>query len=334
MRILVFEYITGGGMLGRALTPSLVSEGDLMLRALASDLCELDGVEVVITRDARLSPVKLPVACRFIDRAEQFPIAWDQTLDGVDAVWPIAPEQHGVLERVTEAVLDSGKTLLSSPPCAVRTATSKIGTLRRLAERGIAVVPTYGIDDALPLIPGRWVLKPDDGVGCIGIRLFQDRDALRRHWEQLPDGPANVAQPYVPGTAASLSILAKEGEAALLSVNRQRIAVMDDVFVLLGCVVSGLHGGWRRYQRMASHVAAALPELRGYFGVDLIVGPGGLKVLEVNPRLTTSYVGLKESIGVNPAALVLDLVNGGSAWRGTTGAAKVVDVCLEYANVA
>jgi tyramine---L-glutamate ligase len=334
MRIFVYEYISGGGLLGCALPPSLASEGDLMLRALVSDLCELDGVEVIIMRDARLSPVTLPVECRFIDRAEQFPEVWRLSLSTSDAVWPIAPEEHGALERITEEVLAAGKVLLNSPPCVVRATASKIGTLRRLAERGVAVVPTYGVDDVLPWIRGRWVLKPDDGVGCLGIRLFQDRDTLCRHWEQLPQGGAYVAQPYVSGTAASLCILAKEGEAALLSVNRQRIAVMDDSFVLLGCVVNGLHGGGGRYRRLACDVAAALPELRGFSGVDLIAEPSSLKVLEVNPRLTTSYVGLKESIGVNPAGLVLDLVRGGSAWRESTGIAKAVDVCLEYASVA
>jgi predicted ATP-grasp superfamily ATP-dependent carboligase len=321
-------------MLGGALTPSLACEGDQMLRALATDLCELPEVEVLITRDARLPPVKLPVECRYIESASQFPESWGQALAAVDACWPIAPEQSGALERISGAVLASRKALLSSPPGAVRAAASKIGTLRRLAEEGVPVVPTYGADEVLPRIRGRWVLKPDDGVGCLGIRLFQDRDALLRHWEQLPDGPAHVAQPYVTGLDASLSLLARDGAAVLLSVNRQRVAVMDDSLVLLGCVVGGLGGEERRYQRLASHIAAALPELRGYAGVDLIVGRGGLKVLEVNPRLTTSYVGLKESIGVNPAALVLDLMVGGQAWRGPSGVARAVDVCLEYADVA
>ncbi len=196
------------------------------------------------------------------------------------------------------------------------------------------MVPTYRIDDRLPGLPGRWVLKPDDGVGCLGIRLFQDRDSLRRHWERLAEAHAFVAQPYVAGVAASLCMLARGGEAALLSVNRQRIAVMDDALVLLGCVVSGIDGAHGGYRRLASDVAAALPGLHGFLGVDLIVAAGSPQVLEVNPRLTTSYVGLRESIGVNPAALVLDLVHGGEAWRAPVGAAKAVDVCLDYADVA
>ena len=36
--------------------------------------------------------------------------------------------------------------------------------------------------------------------------------------------------------------------------------------------------------------------------------PGGPVVLEINPRLTTSYVGLRPALGRNPAALVLELL--------------------------
>jgi predicted ATP-grasp superfamily ATP-dependent carboligase len=51
-----------------------------------------------------------------------------------------------------------------------------------------------------------------------------------------------------------------------------------------------------------------MPGLAGYVGVDLIVGENAITVLEVNPRLTTSYAGLRRAIGANPARLVLDLL--------------------------
>jgi predicted ATP-grasp superfamily ATP-dependent carboligase len=41
--------------------------------------------------------------------------------------------------------------------------------------------------------------------------------------------------------------------------------------------------------------------------VDFIETQAGPIVIEVNPRLTTSYAGLRRAIGVNPAHLVLDL---------------------------
>ncbi len=44
--------------------------------------------------------------------------------------------------------------------------------------------------------------------------------------------------------------------------------------------------------------------MRGYLGVDLILGPQGVSVIEVNPRLTTSYVGLRRVIRENLAGLI------------------------------
>jgi predicted ATP-grasp superfamily ATP-dependent carboligase len=41
--------------------------------------------------------------------------------------------------------------------------------------------------------------------------------------------------------------------------------------------------------------------------VDLIETAGGPVVVEVNPRLTTSYAGLRRAIGLNAAELVLGL---------------------------
>jgi tyramine---L-glutamate ligase len=333
MRIFVFEYVTGGGMLDTGLTSSLVREGDLMLRALVSDLCALDGVDCLITRDARLAPLPLTVDCRSVATVRQFSEVWEGVLNSVDAVWPIVPEYKDALGRVSDAVLSAGKILLNSGPAAVRMAASKLQTLCALESAGIPVVPTFGLGDVLPDIKGAWVMKPDDGVGCLGIRVHRDRDALCRAWDCLDEDCIYIAQPFLQGTSASLSLLVKDGEACLLSVNRQRVALMDDGIVLLGCVVNGLDARDRRFHSLASSVAAALPGLWGYVGVDLIINSDGLWVLEINPRLTTSYVGLKDALGINPAGLVLGLHSGERPTKREAYDGRAVEICLEYAGV-
>jgi predicted ATP-grasp superfamily ATP-dependent carboligase len=62
---------------------------------------------------------------------------------------------------------------------------------------------------------------------------------------------------------------------------------------------------------LARQIARVLPGLAGYIGVDVMVGENGLRVLEVNPRLTTSYAGLEQAIGRNPAELILDMFYNG-----------------------
>jgi predicted ATP-grasp superfamily ATP-dependent carboligase len=62
-----------------------------------------------------------------------------------------------------------------------------------------------------------------------------------------------------------------------------------------------------RYQKLASRIAVAFPDLFGYVGIDLIENNDACWVLEINPRLTTSFVGIEKALGLNVAELVLAL---------------------------
>jgi predicted ATP-grasp superfamily ATP-dependent carboligase len=57
-----------------------------------------------------------------------------------------------------------------------------------------------------------------------------------------------------------------------------------------------------------------MPPSRGFVGVDLVLGHAsdGSEdvVIEINPRVTTSYVGLRRALEQNLAELMLDVVQG------------------------
>jgi predicted ATP-grasp superfamily ATP-dependent carboligase len=93
-------------------------------------------------------------------------------------------------------------------------------------------------------------------------------------------------------------------------VNRQRVELRDDVFSFAGCEVNVSVEGVDELARLAARAVAAIPGLWGYVGIDFLLTESGPVVLEVNPRLTTSYAGLHAAIGVNPAQLVLELLAG------------------------
>jgi tyramine---L-glutamate ligase len=133
---------------------------------------------------------------------------------------------------------------------------------------------------------------------------------------------------------ASLCLLCRGGDARLLSCNLQRIAVANDEFHLLGCIVNGMTDGQMRYARMARAIAAAVPDLWGLVGVDFIASEQGPLLLEINPRLTTSYAGLKSSLGENPAALVLELIEERALIPAKRDTPAAIDVSLEMGHVA
>ena len=82
-------------------------------------------------------------------------------------------------------------------------------------------------------------------------------------------------------------------------------------------------------REQAQRIAEALPGLWGYVGVDLVLSAAGPMVLEVNPRLTTSYAGLREAIGANPAAFVLQLRDSGAPMPQAPAPVRSVEVSAE-----
>ncbi|MEW8500891.1 MAG: ATP-grasp domain-containing protein, partial [Candidatus Thiodiazotropha taylori] len=198
------------------------------------------------------------VECHLLRGMEDFTAAWVDCLEQADAVWPIAPEFSNVLLHISETVVNQGKLLLNSPPSAVETTSSKSLTSKRLRQQGISVVPTYRFEEGVPDHFGSWVLKPDDGVGCQGIRLCHDRDELFQQLKTMPVGGDYVAQPFIHGTPTSINMLVNQGQALVMSVNHQRIAMTDTGFMLLGCVVNGQLEDKSRFRILGKARAAAM----------------------------------------------------------------------------
>ena len=305
MKVFVYEFASGGGFAGHPLVEGLAREGDLMLRALLDDLSRLAGIQILTSRDGRLPP--LPTI-ETIDPApgEDRVAFYARGVAACDAAWPTAPETDGILERLAHETLRQGRTLLGCRPEAVRVAASKRATAIALRDAGVPVVPTSALGDELPSLPGPWVVKPDDGAGCEDTFVLPDAGTARGRPFQAR--ARLVAQPWIDGAPMSLSLLCADGKATLLACNVQHARILDGALAVEGITVNAMSDGEGLYADLASRIAATVPGLWGYVGVDLILTPCGPVVLEINPRLTTSYCALREARGFNVASMVLDLL--------------------------
>jgi predicted ATP-grasp superfamily ATP-dependent carboligase len=301
--IFVCEFITGGGLYNAPLTSALADEGDMMLHALLRDLLEIPDISLTVSRDVRLPAVSLPVETVAVD---QDPWAlWQDCIAQADLVWLIAPESEGVLERLTRMVPPEKQ--IGCDAASVNIASSKLVTATLLSQHAIPIVPTWRASEP-PLMAASWIAKPDDGAGCLETRYFDDLDTMRQ-WLAAGRQHSHVIQPWQPGVPASLSMLCYQSQAWLLSANRQHVTRADNgELSYQGTQLNGMAQHWQAFAALAQQVAQAMPGLSGYVGVDLMVQGETLTVLEINPRLTTSYVGLRQATGLNPAGLVLDLL--------------------------
>jgi predicted ATP-grasp superfamily ATP-dependent carboligase len=300
----------------------LAKEGALMRDALLRDLSELNAYQLISLHDVSLEPSSMvshssPVA------AGQFIQVFETLLMQVDLVWLIAPESDGHLLKLTELCLEAenkqdGPILLGCGYDACLIGTSKTLSYEAMQAAGIHTLPVHAGEDVirddyfaqLAQSKEAWLVKPEDGAGCEGIQYFASIAAMR-DWMQLKDRSQHFfAQAYQSGIAASFCMLCRDGQAWLLSVNQQHVSMQDNGFVLHGISVNGLNQYWSRFETLARKMAKMLPDALAYVGVDVIMDTqnDAIYVIDINPRLTSSYVGLREAMACNPAELILSCV--------------------------
>ncbi len=337
MRLFICEFITGGGLQDKELPDNLVREGNMMLDALLIDLLDSGFTDIITTRDKRLDPILLPV--------ESVPIkgdiyhVWQSCMNDADAVWIIAPESDDVLFDLTLMAEQSDCHVLGCSSESVKSASSKLQTSKLLNKNDISCIETVLFkDETIPESECGWVIKPDDGVGGKDCYFCANREDLK----QLKDSISVehfVIQKYLPGIPASLSMICYQGKAQLLACNEQQFCFKNGKGKLTELVVNGMQEQWIQFNKIAQKIAIADTGLFGYIGIDLIVPEDGVGsesvpvVVEINPRLTTSYVGLRQSLSLNPAELILSIWQNGTIPEVHKKQFLPVNLFLEGANV-
>lgn len=335
MNIVVLEHFTSAPGAGRGRAAGLRPEGGAMRDAVVSDLLEIPGVVLTV-----LHRPDCPVRAAPPRRRGRRPVAPGPRLRGVpvrggqeaifraevrraEAALVIAPEKDGVLEALASIVEGEGCLLLGPSARVVRLAADKLETARRLAAAGIPTPRTERIrfasaGDRLAEWTPPFVLKPRDGCGGSGVVLVWKESEIKGALAAVRRSTSRedfLAQEFADGHDASVSVLVGDDpkESLALGLNRQRID-RDASFRYLGGETPWADPAAPRAADLAREAVAALAGttdgVRGYLGVDLVIGPSGIRVIEINPRLTTSYIGLRRVVEENLARLIVDAALG------------------------
>jgi predicted ATP-grasp superfamily ATP-dependent carboligase len=317
MRIFIYEFVTGGGWYDvdpeHPPSGSLLAEGRGMVEAVARDFLAIKGMEVATLHDARLS--YRPPASKYClhhvrSRCEGKTTFLEQAAVS-DYTLIIAPEFNYHLDRRCKAAEPLGKRLLSPNADFIGVAQDKSCCWNELRDKAVPVPQTwlsgyFPPDSRYPL-----VIKPSIGCGSMGVQLAVSKEHAI-DWSEYPDGEV-ICQEFCPGLSASVALLCGPARNYPLPACRQNLST-DNRFRYLGgdCPLSTRLN--LRAQRLARMAIEALPPATGYVGVDLILGDAedGSQdyVIEINPRLTTSYVGLRALSNTNLAQAMLDVAQG------------------------
>ena len=225
----------------------------------------------------------------------------------------IAPECNRTLLDRCRAVEAAGGRLLSPNSAFIAWASDKHRCAQRLIEAGVSAPIGIQLRPGEPLphdfcYPA--VVKPCDGAGSQGVQWVANADAA---YDASELGTHARLERWYPGLAASVAVLC--GPRQMLPLPACRQCLTDDGrFGYLGGETPLSESLSQRAQRLALAAVQALPATIGYVGVDLVLGEpaDGQQdvVVEINPRLTTSYVGLRQLATTNLAVAMLGIAEG------------------------
>ena len=317
-RVVLYEYTCSGGLLDRSKTgrgSAIHAEGWSMLRALAIDFAAIGGTHVQVVADDRGLPGPLP-DCELIGvcRTENASELLGRLSAKADWTVVIAPEFDGILYRLCQVVVDAPGRLLGTSSWLVEMLGDKQRTVGHLEEHG---VPTprgmlWSPGDSLPSLPPPVVVKPNDGAGSQDTYLCGNTGQFSRVLQNYRR--AARVEAFVEGTPASVAFLCGPAGAIALPACLQAIRTTDKLEYTGGSlpVVPALA---TRAKLLATRAIRSLPKTCGYVGVDLVLGDdadgSGDCVMEINPRLTTSYVGLRALARTNLPRAMLEIAEGG-----------------------
>ena len=291
-----------------------------MLEALAADAVRDSAIDVTVLADSA-RPVVLPpgVISREVPAGHEVE---SLVAAAAAADWTVivAPETDGILASRVAAVRAAGARVLAPTAAFIGIASDKQATVDALAAAGVPVPAGRSLapGEMLPIgfhMPA--VRKDRASVGCDGMHIIRDSNVA-------PAAIATRLEAFVTGTPVGASCLCGPDRIEVLPPMRQRFTAGDaprylgsdplDDELLAARARALARRAVEAVMRRAATPADHAPPALGWVGVDMILGlrddGRADRVLEVNPRMTTSFVALAARSGTSLVRTMLAVAAG------------------------
>ncbi len=300
LNLLIFESVTAN-LKNIKKTPKLLSQKDFMsmkmqgkamVDALYSDLKHIKQLNTTIGKQ------------RFGETALDF---FSETISKIDLVWVIAPESNGELERFH--IASKKKLWIGSGLQAIRLASNKLETKKYLKSLGINNPDEITFKSLRKNNYTKAVYKPIDGAGTTDTYIIENEKNIFNTLSKKRS--CYFLEEWVEGTAYSVSLNCKFSNFEILSINKQYIT-SNHIGKLFYEGVKPVENKMfkKLYETIMptiSLIVSNITDLRGFVGIDFILKENSqISIIEINPRLTCSYVGLSKYNKYNTAVKILN----------------------------
>ena len=221
-------------------------------------------------------------------------------------VWVIAPESDGELERFH--IASKKKLWIGSGLQAIRLASNKLKQ-KCLKSLGINNPDEITFKSLRKKNYTKAVYKPIDGAGTTDTYKIENKkniiSALKKKRSCF------FLEEWIEGTAYSVSLNCRLSGFDILSISKQYITSNH----LGKLFYAGVEPVERKmFKKLSDSILPILhvivlniPDFRGFIGIDFILKENSqISIIEINPRLTCSYIGLSKYNKDNTAVKILN----------------------------
>ncbi|MFX0017990.1 MAG: ATP-grasp domain-containing protein [Promethearchaeota archaeon] len=332
--IFIIEFVSGGGFNQVEIPASLFAEGFGMLRSIIADFKNLD-YEIETLLDFRIHFLSRYLNADFINiiqNSDNFCAKFKECIKKSKFCFIIAPEFLNILFNLTKIALDNDRIVLSVGLKGIILGSSKLKTYNFLKEKKICTPITF----LVPYKQGRFdiefiirklnefdapiIIKPEDGVGAESIYYFENESQIIKFFNQSTDlfdySRRYILQEFIEGVDLSVSVIGNnnpnklsKSSPIIIGINHQHIVIKDSHHE------SKYLGGYtpvENWEDIALSLKKNFEKLNfsyfnGYFGIDFIQKQEKLlSFVEINPRLTTSYIGIRNVVRQNLMEIILN----------------------------
>ena len=327
-KLFIFEFVSGGGYNQLDIPSSLFCEGYAMLRSIVEDFKKL-GFQITTLLDKRISHLsrflKTDIV-KFVESKDDYLKIYTKYVKKSAFCFIIAPEFSNHLYNLTQIVKDLKKIILSIDLNGVWLGTSKLETHKYFKTNRVNTPKSYKIPlkggeidvdfilQKFDQLGSSIIMKPEDGAGSELIFHFTTKNQILQLFEmskaKLNTARSYIVQEYIDGDDLSISIINKTNpektdtmDQIILSLNTQNVQIQDpnkDSLYLGGFTpVENYNVLRNKFEKILKSMD--LTSFKGYFGIDFIKkADNSIYFIEINPRLTTSYIGIRNILDFNP----------------------------------
>ncbi|GBF36805.1 tyramine--L-glutamate ligase [Methanofervidicoccus abyssi] len=263
MNIFLFEYAVGSN---EDVDLHILQEGKLMFDRLLEDFLNNNFTVITVVGERHTQYYRdrdnLKV---YIQRDSNVMGTVEEVLnrEKIDSALVIAPECDGLLYRLTKLIEEEDILNLGSHSEGVKICGNKYLTYEKI--KNIVKTPK-----TLP--PKRYIVKKIDGCGGSNQLIIPEN---------------HIIQEYIEGEPYSTSFIVGD-KFYPLSLNKQYYR--DGRYI--GGEINISHPLKDRIIEESMKALEEIEGLNGYVGVDILLDGDTIYILEINPRITTSIVGI------------------------------------------